>query len=158
MAIASPAFTPRRAGWPALDSSTARISAGDPAVAPAVSRALTAKPSIAELSKPGTASALVTSAARTRPSASRSATSSGPRAVACSSTSLRAGSTSISSRGIDSPGAIVDDAGVSGTRDRSRPPIGVVLAGGQALRLGGAKATAQLGGRSLAGSHAETHS
>ena len=43
-----------------------RLSAG----APAVSAARTAKPSIAELSNPGTGSALVTSSASTRPSAS----------------------------------------------------------------------------------------
>jgi molybdenum cofactor guanylyltransferase len=51
---------------------------------------------------------------------------------------------------MDSPDSIVDDGWVSGARDRSCAPIGIVLAGGQARRLGGGKATARLGGRPLA--------
>src|ERR1035441_6073253 len=39
---------------------------------------------------------------------------------------------------------------MSGAQDRLRPPLGVVLAGGQGRRLDGGKATARLGGRSLA--------
>jgi molybdenum cofactor guanylyltransferase len=39
---------------------------------------------------------------------------------------------------------------MSGAQGRLRPPLGVVLAGGRGRRLDGAKATARLGGRSLA--------
>lgn len=39
---------------------------------------------------------------------------------------------------------------MSDVRDRPRSPLGVVLAGGQGQRLDGGKATARLGGRSLA--------
>ena len=72
--IASPGAERVGAGLPARDSPTIRSATGRLARAPRCPDARTANPSIAELSKPGTSSPLDTSAASTRPSASRSGT------------------------------------------------------------------------------------
>src|SRR4249919_2657701 len=84
--IASPRCSDDSAGRPAWDSSaTVRIT-GPPGAAPRVSSARTANPSIEELSKPGTGSALSTSTARIRPSASRNGTGSAPSGLTRSRT------------------------------------------------------------------------
>ena len=95
IAIACPSSRAERAGRPARDSPATRSATGAPAPAPLVSAARTANPSIEELSKPGTASELAMSAARTRPSAERSGTGSAVGGPTRSNTSRRAFETSI---------------------------------------------------------------
>ncbi len=136
IAIASPAARARVAGCPARDSSTTSRRAGR-SPAPAVSAARTAYPSIAELSNPGTESALVTSSARTRPSAARTPTLSVPSARARSSTSRRASSISSRlNRHFVRRSLIRCETGYV-----KRPvTVGAVLAGGLSRRMGSPKA------------------
>ena len=93
--IASPPCNADRAGRPARDSSATVSVTGTPDAAPRVSAARTAKPSIEELSKPGTGSALSTSTARIRPSASRRGTGSAANGPTRSRTRRLASSRSI---------------------------------------------------------------
>src|SRR5215204_7010138 len=112
---------------------------------------------MAELSNGGTASALATSAARTRPSASSSATCSPGSGETRSSTVRLATSMSSSSRVIR-PGSCCQTEAMSSSshEDRRRQPIGAVLAGGRSGRMGAPKAGVELGGRPLVAYSVET--
>jgi len=70
--IASPSPTATVGAWPAASSPTTRSRTGFASLAPTVSTACTAYPSIAVLANGGTASGAVILSASTRPSASPS--------------------------------------------------------------------------------------
>ena len=115
IAIASPWRTVAPAGCPARDSATTSSSAGSPAI--------TAYPSMAELSNGGTEIWLATSSASTRPSASVRATSSAGSGCTASSTSRRASATAIRSpisRDLVSEAALTKTGSLRRFREYSR--------------------------------------